>query len=304
MPPGFSSHIIPEAAYFHAQGPWGNLFLQEIETSKYLLRHCLFSLKQTISFFNIDGNNKLQSLLSIRGAIDFEIKGQKKVELKRREFLLFNTADHEAITTVHKGSSSILNGQYTSSFYKNLVPYFTELKADLRKEIGKPFYFSQRVKIARTSIHDTVKAIWDDKYIPSLQAKHIELRLESSLFTMFAQTYNALSHTYVSPVEKRCAEDAEKIIVKDLKMHLTPEQIAEQLDCGSSWLRKAFRKVYGVPMFHYLRSARMHHARQQILDGVPLKAVSMDLGMNPSNFPKEFKAFFGYTVSALKKGLY
>src|SRR5215216_2466944 len=92
VPPGFSSHIIPEAAYFHAQGQWGTLFLQEIETSKYLLRHFLFSLKQTISFFNTDGDNKLQSLLTITGAIDFEIKGQTKVQLKRKEFLLFNTA--------------------------------------------------------------------------------------------------------------------------------------------------------------------------------------------------------------------
>jgi len=301
--PGFSTHIIPGAAYFHTQGPWGTLFLQEIETSKYLLRHFLFSLKQTISIFNSD-DNKLQSLLMVTGAIDFEIRGQKKIELKKKEFLLFNTSGHGAITTIHRGSSSILNAQYSSNFYKNLIPYFTRLKADLRKAIGKPVFFIQSSKIARPSVHDAIKAIWEEKYIPALQAKHVELRLKTSLFTMIAQSYDAIPLTQISQYEKRLAEEAEKMILKDLKIHLTPKEIADKLNCGESWLRKTFRKVYGVPMFHYLRSARMHRAREQILRGVPSKAVSIDLGMDPSNFPKEFKAFFGYTILALKKGRY
>lgn len=304
MPTDFSDYMIPAAVYFHAKGPWGILYLQEIKTSKYLLKHFLFSLKQSISFFNEGGNSKLQSLLTIDGQFDFEIKGQGKIELNEKEYLLFITAGQAAITTAHKGISSILNAHYAPGFYQELVPYFTGLKEDLRKAVKKPLYFQRTAMIARNSVHDAIKAIWEEKYIPVLQAKHIELRLESSLFTMLAHSYEAEIPVYISPTEKKFAEEAEKIILQNLKLHLTPEEIALQLNCSASWLRKAFRKVHGIPMFQFLRRSRMLYAREQILNGVSLKAVSIELGMNPSNFPKEFKTFFGYTVSSLKKGLH
>jgi hypothetical protein len=79
MPEDFSDYMIPAAVYFYAKGPWGILCLQEIKTHNYLLRHFLFSLKESISFFNEDGSGKLQSLLTIDGSFDFEIKDHEKV---------------------------------------------------------------------------------------------------------------------------------------------------------------------------------------------------------------------------------
>jgi hypothetical protein len=154
---------------------WGTgiLCLQEIKTSKYLLRHFLFSLSQSISFFYENGNSKLQSLLTIDGHFNFEIKGQEKIALNEKEFLLFTSAGQNALTTVHTGHSSILNAHYAPAFYQDLVPYFTGLKADLRK--AKAHYFKHSGKIARNSVHDAIKAIWEEKYIPFLQTKHIEL---------------------------------------------------------------------------------------------------------------------------------
>jgi AraC-like DNA-binding protein len=304
IPPGYSGYVIPAALNFQAEGSWGILFLQEIKTTKYLLRHFLFSLKQSISFFNEDDNSKLQSLLTINGRFDFEIADQGKVGLKKKEYLLFSTAGKTSLTTAYKGQSSLLIALYTYDFYRELTPYFVGLKEDLRKAIKKPHYFNLAGKIAKTSVHYAIKAIWEEKYIPALQSKHIELHLESSLFTMFAQSYGGELPIHFTPVEKKFAEEAEKIILQNLKVHLTTDEIARQLNCSDSWLRKTFRKVHGVPMFHFLRTTRMHYARQQILSGVSMKAVAIDLGMNPSNFPKEFKAFFGHTVSSLKKGRY
>jgi AraC-like DNA-binding protein len=304
MPSEFSEYMIPAASCFHAQGPWGILCLQEIITPGYLLKHFLFSLGESVSFFNGDGSNKLQLLLSIDGYFDFEIKGQGKIELKEKGFVLFASADQASVITAKKGLSSVLNAHFAPGFYQSLTPYFVGLKEDLRKAIKKTSYFILNGKRAKDSVHDAIKAIWEEKYIPALQIKHIELRLESSLFTMLAQSYQGEVPVYISPAEKKFAEEAEKIILQNLKVHLTPEEIATKLNCSVSWLRKAFRNVYGVPMFHFLRRTRMHYARQQILEGASMKSVAIDLGMSPSNFPKEFRAFFGYTVSDLKKGRY
>lgn len=191
LPHRFAAHAIPSAQYFHTKGPCGILFLQEIQTPMYLFRHVLFSMKHSISFFNEDENNKLQSLLNIKGHFDFEIRGQEKIELKEKGFLLFISARQTMLTTVHKGNSSLLNAHYAPALYQDLVPYFTSLKEDLRKAIKNAQYFLHIRTKGRDSVHDTIKAIWKEKYISVLQAKQVELRLERTLFTMFAQSYDA-----------------------------------------------------------------------------------------------------------------
>jgi AraC-like DNA-binding protein len=45
----------------------------------------------------------------------------------------------------------------------------------------------------------------------------------------------------------------------------------------------------------------MERAKEMLLSGSTLKEAAVAVGMNPSNFPKEFKKFFGYTVTYLIK---
>lgn len=303
MPSRFSSYEIPSALRFHAKGPWGILCLQEVKTHKYFLRHFLFFLKEKISFCIEEESTRLQSLLNIAGRLDFQITGRERLELKEREYLLFATSGKQTLTTIHEGHNSLLNAQYTTEFYRDFYHHFVGLKDDLRKAAKEPHYFSLSAQRARNSIHESINAIWEEKYIPSLQAINIQLRLESSLFSMLAQSYPPDNPGKASRLERTLATQAKKLILKDLGVHLTPEEIASQLNCSASWLRKAFRKVYGVPMYNFLRSKRMNYAKRKIEAGMSLKEVSIELGMNPSNFPKEFKAFFGYTVTSLKKGL-
>lgn len=305
MPNDFVAYAIPEASYYHAKGPWGIICIQEIQTKKCLLRNFLFFLQRALSFYNLDTNNRLQSLLNISGYFDFKIKGLEKVCLEEKEFVLFNSAKQSSVTTVYENQfCSILNAQYSDEFYADLLPYFEGLQADLIRSTKTPSYFKSPIKIARYTVHDAITAIWQDKYIPALQYKHVELRLESSLFTMFAQSYSLEPNGYISPLEKLKTDQAKELILKDLKIHVTAEEIAFKLNCSEGWLRKAFQKIYGVGPFQYLRRARMQYARDMILRGESLKSVALDIGMNPSNFPKEFKAFFGYTVTNLKKGSY
>lgn len=172
----------------------------------------------------------------------------------------------------------------------------------MKKTFEKSRYFIPSPNIARYTVHDAINAIWLDRYIPSLAIKHIELRLESSLFTLLAQSYHQNPRQPITQFEREKAVVAREIILRDITAHKTPDQIASELYCSAAWLKKAFRKVYGVGLFQFLRKTRMEHAKEMLLQGESLKAVALEVGMKPRNFPKEFKAFFGYTVTALKKG--
>jgi len=232
-----------------------------------------------------------------------QIEGSQPVTVKSKEYLLFGTAGEETSITAHPSPlSSLINVHYLPSAYLQFVNLFQQFSQDLRKAFAKPYYFVLPPRIAKHSVHDTIQAIWLDKYIPALQQKHLELRLETKLFTLLAQTYADVSTDTASQLEQQKAAEAHDIILRDIRKHLTPEQIASQLHCSTSWLKKAFSKVYGIGMFHFLRKTRMERAKEMLLRGESLKAVAIEVGMKPRNFPKEFKAYFGYTVTALKKG--
>lgn len=303
FPSEFSGHLLPQAFGQHAKGPWGIICIQELRTEKYLFRHFLFSLQKSISFQTHGQSEGLQSLLSLAGTFEHTIQGLKTALLREKEYILFNAGREVTSTMVHGGRlNSLLNAYYTPNSYRSFLPFFPSFRKDLKKAARKPYYFIYPPKVARYTVHDAINAIWLDKYIQSLQVKHAEIRMESSLFTLLAQSYAPNAVVPVTSFESEKAEAARAIILKDIKKHLPPELIASELHCSTGWLKKAFRKVYGVGLFQFLRKNRMEHAKEMLLGGESLKAVALEVGMKPRNFPKEFKAFYGYTVTALKKG--
>jgi AraC-like DNA-binding protein len=303
FPSVFSAFFLPQAEARFANGPWGTICIQEIQTEKYLLRHFLFHVGQTLSLYCQETKKGLQSLINLKGELDYEVNGLKRINLKENEYILFDAHGKPAITTVIPGRiCSFFNAYYTPGAYIELLPLFPHFKRDLVKAEEKSFHFLYPAKIARHTVHDDIQAIWLDRYIHTLEKKHIELRLESSLFTLLAQTYTASSQEAISLQEREKAEEAREIILKDIRKHWTSEEIATELLCSVGWLKKAFSKVYGTGMFHFLRKTRMEQAKEMLLRGESLKAVAIEVGMKPRNFPKEFKSFYGYTVTSLKKG--
>jgi AraC-like DNA-binding protein len=303
VPPTLLQYLLPKAKAFHAIGYWGTIFIQEIETEKYLLRHYLFVFEKTISFTISQSRQGLQSLLNLKGNIEHKVSQLKAVSLKEKEFILFDAAQLVSQLTVEGNQKcSLLQTHYSPSICDELITFFPAFKKDLKKASKKPIHLLYPPKIARYTVHDAINAIWLDKYIQQLQVKHIELRLTSTLFTLLAQTYSPSTGEIPTALEKEKATAAYEIISKDITKHQTLEEIAAKLYCSSSWLKKAFTKMYGIGMFHFLRQTRMERAREMLLQGESLKVVAIEIGMKPQNFPKEFKTYFGYTVTSLKKG--
>jgi AraC-like DNA-binding protein len=304
IPLGLDWQLLPRAMPYYAQGDWGTICLQEVRTAKYLLRHILFRIHQNLSFHSKEKNEGLQSLLSVKGNVEYHVQGLKKIDLKEKEYILFDAKEEETVLTVGYGKiCSIINAYYTPDSYSDLITLLPNFKSDLKKAIAKPFSFSTLPKVARYTVHDGIEAIWIDKYVAELELKYIELKIESSLFTMLAQTYTQRLSKNTTLREREKSLEAHNLIMSDLTKHFTLKQIAAQIHCSQGLLKKGFKKVYGTGLFHLLRKTRMEIAREMLLKGESLKVVALEVGMKPQNFPKEFKSYFGYTVTTLKKGL-
>lgn len=304
FPSLFLSYALPNAELRHASGWWGTVCVQELRGKSFLIRHFIFSLTKLLRFDTRENNEGLQALISLKGGFKYNLKGLALLELNEKEFHLLNA--HEQLGSIEIGSNktcSLMATYYASPLYESIVPSFQSFKKQLKKASKKAYVFTKASITARFTVHDAIQAIWLDRYAPGVEKKFIEMKLQAKLFTLLAQTYTAPIHEAITAQERDQACAARTIILQNIKKHLTPEEIALQLYCSPSWLKKAFSKAYGMGMFHFLRQHRMLLAKELLLKGESLKAVAIEVGMKPRNFPKEFKSFFGYTVTELKKRL-
>lgn len=287
---------------FYAAGPWGWVSLEEVQTPRFRFRHWFFAVTQHVNFFLAEPDRQVQSLLSRKGTFHHQLSGFPPVTLYEKEFVLFRAASGESRVTACPGNrSSLVVIRYNLPLYRNFLPLFRRFQHDLAATVRKAGYLLLPPKVARYSVHDAVEAIWLDRFLPSLQAHHLELRLQTCLFSQLAQTYSP-TDSLPTPLQRERAAAARSLILADIRQHHTIDALAQVLHCSASWLKRAFQKVYGTSLFHFLRETRMERAREMLLRGEPLKVVAIEVGMKPRNFPKEFKAFFGYTVTTLKRG--
>lgn len=303
LPSTFLGQPVPGAVSIHAKGPWGVITVQELKTPRYILRYFLFKLYTSLTLRVKEMNEGLQSLLSLRGQFEYHVEGFEPFKISPSEFLLFNAGERDTRARVPEGSSEMWNIYYSEQTYSRFAPLFHNFEKDLKRSFHTPLYFLPAPKVARYKVLDSIQAIFTDRYVPHLAPHYFELQLQSSLLTMLDQTYSPGTPQSATKAQREIAHAAREMILMDIKKHISIEEITTALNCTPGWLYRAFQKVYGMGPYHLLRKTRMEKARAMLLQGYHLKWVAPEVGMAPSNFPKEFKAYFGYTVTALKKGL-
>jgi AraC-like DNA-binding protein len=98
---------------------------------------------------------------------------------------------------------------------------------------------------------------------------------------------------YATKGQRKLAEDARELILRDPSLHLTAEDIADQLSCTAPTLKKYFRKVYGIPMYSFLQDVRMKTA-EEALSGTKKSIAQIAEASGYSNTSK-FCALFKKT---------
>jgi AraC-like DNA-binding protein len=302
-PQNYAGPVLPGAIARYASGPWGIVCLQEIQTKNYLLRHFLFAVKQILFERTIEKDEGVQSIICLEGEMDYSVKGLPTVAIQEKEFHLLNAYEGPAVIGLRWGKPcSVLNTYYRPELYEDLLVSFPQFKKQLKKAARKACHFCTPT-VARHSILDSIQAMFLDRYNATIQWKYIEKQIETILFIQLAQTYSPCIQEKASTVEKEKADAARAMILQDIRRHIPVKTIARELNCTPSWLHKAFSKRYHMGLRHFLRVQRMHAAKERLLKGESLKSVAIDVGMKPRYFPEEFKRFFRYSATDLKKGM-
>jgi AraC-like DNA-binding protein len=98
------------------------------------------------------------------------------------------------------------------------------------------------------------------------------------------------------------AKRAADIISSSLDVHYSIGELAKKVKLPESKLKSAFKQVYGVGVYTYLKEKRMGRAKVMMLEGKPIKLIIPEIGYeSESNFCKAFRQTFNETPVSWKK---
>lgn len=107
---------------------------------------------------------------------------------------------------------------------------------------------------------------------------------------------------YLTDTDIRSVHLASAIIQQSPKSHFTIPQLAEKVMLPEKKLKAAFKQVYGVGLYTYLRELRLEKAKQMLLEGKSIKIIIKSLGYkSESNFYNVFGKLQGETPGSWRR---
>jgi len=290
--------LLPHAQVSHARIREGIIVLQEIRGLHVLLRYFNFLFCRKITLIAKEQAEGLQSLLLTKGQLQYGPADDLR-HFEPGTFSLMAGAAQDGVTIIPQAADcQVLNAYYDKKAYGDYLAVFPSLK----KAVGRrSSFFITLPRPARHTVHDAIREIFYAHYTARLARYFWELQLRQALFAQLAQIDHHDHGALLSPQEDEMAGRVLALIGQDLSRHRTLGELSALLHWSASSLKRAFQKRFGMGIYAYLRKLRMQAAREMLLRGEQVKTVAPAVGMRPTNFTTEFRKYFGYHATSLRK---
>lgn len=106
-----------------------------------------------------------------------------------------------------------------------------------------------------------------------------------------------------SKTQAYIAHRAEALLRQDLSRHMTIQEAASRLNVSPTSLKQAFRGVFGMPVYTYMRALKMRSAALELCrTDKRVMEIASECGYeNGSKFSAAFKDVMGETPNAYRK---
>lgn len=299
LPKGWKGKRLPGSAAFSYEGKLGTLVLQSLEQKEFSLLY--FHVDAIRSFSFLPRLQKgWQSLLSLKGRFPIVVENEEH-DLADGQFILFDgqKSDGLRIRVPAASHGQLWSVSYAPSLYDRWLSLFPKLN---RAEPFPPLLLAPPLP-ARTGVIEAIRDQFYEEYAPNLQVPYLQIKTEEQFFGLAAQTHDPVLGEKATPWERQKAHQAREIIMKDIRVHYTNEELAVFVEIDRGALNRAFRLEYGLGMKQYLIRERMETSRELLLLGHPLKKVAEMVGyMHSATYSYEFRKYYHYSPVDFQNG--
>lgn len=168
--------------------------------------------------------------------------------------------------------------------------------AKLIKVFEEDLVVSQRMKII-------LQAIQQNQYSGTSKRMFIDTKVQELLLYALQNHSGPSAITELRTDDARKMSDAHFYITQHLSANISLKSLAQEVGINTFKLKKGFKQIYGVTVFHFLREERMKLANH-LIEGTELtiEEISFECGYkNLSNFTIAFKRRYGYPPSYIRR---
>ena len=107
----------------------------------------------------------------------------------------------------------------------------------------------------------------------------------------------------LSGLQVRIAKEAAAYMAENLDRRITIGELAERFHVSQTHLKQAFKGVYGVPVYSYIRIQKMQRAALMLIHSErPILEIANECGYdNGSKFASAFREIMGETPTDYRK---
>ncbi len=297
FPQNWTGKRLPDSEVLSYTGNLGSIVIQEVRAAHFLIRFFTFRLFHNMRF-QTQMEKGWQSLISLKGDCDFSHQNHK---LREGQFLLLNTTeDSLEIGFPAATECQLYYAACQPGIFREWEHLFPKLQLP---ETGRDFYVVTPPVPSRTSIIDAIWNQFNEQIESYLRLSHYHHKIKEIFFLQLAQVHHPFLGERPSPWERIQVAKVRDIILKDIRVHHSNEDLAEEVNMDRAALNKAFRLEYGMGMHEFLIYNRFRKAKELLLEGKTMKQVASATGYSrPSTFSFEFRKYFGYSPLDFQKG--
>ena len=183
---------------------------------------------------------------------------------------------------------------YASQHFGTLAPDFQALQSRL---LSNHWFWVQRAEAKCGSI-------FRELFVSAreLEPKLLQLKL-LELFWMLEHTPpNAEALPYFPKAQIELVKQIRESLVNAPSHYTSVEQLSCEYQISVSQLQKIFKRLYGVPIYQYVREWRLECAAESLRETMrPVTEIALDAGFtNPGKFAESFRKRYGVTPTQFR----
>jgi len=304
IPDNIPGLLLPGSDTLFCERDFGTILIQEFNAGHYSLRYSIFNFFKKMTLLFKEGKTGTRSQLTLKSSLKIKTEKESKLNLKEGQFFLFiDKGYHKTISFDTGKEYRVFDTYYSVDLLRELVIPFPSLK-DFISSPSDNFNSPAYQRFASPKMIEIVYDILKCPYDENLRRMYFENKVRDYLFELLIRAFRTVPvKEILSQAETAAVLEAKDIILKDLKQHFTIQEISQKVQLSKSKLKEEFKKQFGMGLFEYLLQARMHQARDLLIEtDKPIKEISSLTGYEHlTGFITAFRSYFGYTPGSLRR---
>ena len=286
----------------HAEGNYGNLILQEVESNDFSIHYNIYHIQNRFLLHAERNVSTLMIKMALENDMSYHLNGIGDVYLREGQFNFFYLPSVDGTALFEQaGDYRVFKVYFTAEILQEYAPIFPYLHEFLQQVTdSSPAMLLKEHGWINAEISYIVNQLLQCTYDEAVRRLYYDSLVKELLLLLLLQKNRESinGQRYMESIY-----EARSIIVKNTSRHFSINEVAQQVGLNEVKLKSGFKQVFGTGIFQFMLQAKMQKAWTLILEtDKPIKEIARITGYTSmQNFVTAFKKYFNATPGSLRK---